>query len=123
MRIFPVSPGAPHALYVRLYKSRDGSAKAKPAGSATRRRNAARRSCFLACFLDGRVEQRGPADNRDQRIAFVLDPCGEMMRLDMLEPGLAQIQFDQPCVARIVEAAPDRDGLGPEAAVREADRD
>src|SRR3712207_8930759 len=36
---------------------------------------------------------RYPSDHRDQRIAFVLDPYREAVRLDLLEPGMAQIEF------------------------------
>ena len=45
------------------------------------------------------------------------------MRLDPLEAGVAQIEPDKVGVAIVVERAPNRDGLGPEAAVREADDD
>src|SRR6516164_3499620 len=61
------------------------------------------------------------ADHGDHRVADILDPFGKPVRLDPFEPGMMEIALDEMSVAVIVEGAPDRHGLRPEAAVREAD--
>src|SRR5260370_737323 len=63
------------------------------------------------------------ADDCDHRVADILDPFGEASGLDRIEACLAEVALDEGGMAAIVEGAPDRDRLGPEAAVREADDD
>src|SRR5579863_10128532 len=61
------------------------------------------------------------ADHRDHRVLLLLDPFGEQMGYDVVEPGFAQVALDEPGVAGIVEPVPDGYRLGWKAAVGEAD--
>src|SRR4051812_18564792 len=101
MMAFPVSSGALRAPSIHRYKPRNGSAEAKPAASARRRRDAPRRPGLPNSRTFQLWRRRKPADNCDQRVAFVLDPFRQAMRLDIREPGMAQIEFDKPCMTRI----------------------
>ena len=59
----------------------------------------------------------------DQRVLLVLDPFREAMTFNPIEAGLAQVKLNEARVPLVIEPAPDRHRLGPEAAVGEADRD
>src|SRR5258708_28856892 len=60
---------------------------------------------------------RDIADHREHRVADILDPFRQHAGLDRLEAGMAQVALDQPEMTAIVERAPDRHRLGPEAAI------
>src|ERR1051326_9334770 len=54
-------------------------------------------------------------------ISDVLDIFGEHASLDRRKAGVLEIALDEGGVTPVIEGAPDRDRLGPEAAVRKAD--
>src|SRR5258706_6643654 len=65
----------------------------------------------------------GVADHGDHRVTDVFDPFRQYPGFDRREAGVLEIALDEGGVALVVEGAPDRDGLGPEAAVRKADHE
>src|SRR5579864_2842951 len=61
------------------------------------------------------VSTPDPSDHRIHRVLLVLDPRCEAAGLDAREPGGLKVELDQARVAVVVEAAPHRHRLGPEA--------
>src|SRR4029077_16817767 len=61
------------------------------------------------------------ADRGDHRVADILHPLAEPMRLDPLEAGVTKVNLAEVRVSLAIELPPDRDRFCPKAPVREAD--